>query len=1519
MDNADASRAFEKVFTLSLAAPNAPSVVTLNVSSFSNGLSPGQVAANLSATDPDSFDRHVYALVEGEGSSHNSLFTLTGSELKLASVLPAGITSLAFRIRATDLSGRSVETAFNIPISDPKIRINEILAVSSKATRPLDEKGLPQDWIELFNEQAQPVNLLGWSLTDDPDNLRKWVFGNSVIAPNGYLLIFASGTGAKPASGQIHTTFSLGQSGEPLLLVRPDGVIVSEVRPPEQFPNTSWGVQGSGSNSGYLRTRTPNALNSDLATAGRNEVSYSVPHGYFAAAFSLTLTASVPDSVIRYTTDGKLPTATSTIYTGPIQITPNVGTTRSGVRIIRAMATHPDAAWSPVKTQTYFFINGVTSPTADGVPGQTNLVASIKNNAVYGPLIDDGLLSLPAVSVVNSSTDLPLAETESSIELIDPQGAEAGFTSTAGIARSGTTSLNYAKGSMSARFRGEYGTAQLNYPVYARHPFDSRGAATSFQELRLRSGSHDTHSWLGTSENPPVPYGSPSVTRSGDAQFIRNIWIEDMQLIMGQPGKRGRMVQMFFNGNYYGIYHIQEHADDDYMGSYFPGNSDDYHFTGGATTGSVHGTESWSTVWSKVKASLSDYSQATRWVDMVNLADYMVLSFYGGNDWDWTAQHNWSAAGPRLPDAGGWKFFSQDQDIALQDVAADSTDQTVPDGIFNRLLSYPDFKTIWRDRIYRHLFNDGALTPAKVAGYYNLRADEIFAAVVPETARWQPSSSVGPLPWDRNGEWTVERNYLNQTYFPQRTGRLLSQFRARGWYPVDAPAMSQRGGTVAAGTKVLLTAPAGTIYYTMDGSDPRQPGGAINPSAVVYDASNNTVNLLEAFDDRAGLGATWKYLVSAADPGPSWREAGFSDAGWSTGKVEAGYGDGDEITMIDPDTDPVAAGVQKGITTLFRNTFNIADPNIVAGLNLRLKRDDGAVVYINGREVMRSGMADGPILFSTTGNKGVNVTDDGNTWFTQALVPGQYPLNQGVNTIAVEIHNATAANDDISFDLELNALVQVTPQPFAIAGPTTVKARVRSQSGEWSAVNEASFVLSGTLPAATDNISLTEIHYHPEGTSQGDAEFLEFKNVSLSAVTLGGVQLSGAVDFTFPAGMVISPGEYVLVAKNTLLFDSRYRAPTSPYYRPGLRVAGTWTGSLSNGSERLVITAPDNSPIFSFEYSDSGAWPGRADGRGSSLELATFPPAGQTRAEKETWLGDPANWRPSAEFHGTPGHAGAGPDNRVAINEVLSASTPPGVDFIELLNTSGVPQAVGGWFLSDSADNFKKYRFPAGTMLAPGAFLVLSGSQFSAAGDPAALVPFSLNSDGDDVFLMEADASGNLLRFADRVEFSLAPPGFSFGRQPDGTGSLELMRTLSSGIPNSLALPGYAAWIKDEFPSGPGSADPSPGADPDGDDLDNLLEFAFKLSPLTPNAPPLTLQPAQGGRPLQVSYTVRTDIPGLRARLEVSPDLSTWDSTESAVERLGEVPQPNAMVTVNAAIRSAPGIIRRFLRVSVSF
>ena len=1322
-------RVFEKQLTITVAEARAPSAVTLDASAVSSASQSGMLAGILGAADENAFDQHTFNFVNGAGGEDNALFTITGRELRFAQALPAGKGSVAIRLRATDLAGLSVETAFTLPVIDPKLRINEFLAGNTTGLK--DETLVPQDWIEIYNELPQSTNIAGWYLTDDPDNLTKWRFPERVVPPNGFLTVFADGRGNPPdGSSVLHTSFSLSGDGERILLVKPDGVTVaSEINPPEQFPNVTYGYNADASQLGYLLASTPNAANSGLAAYGKNTVTFSHPHGFYSATFPLTLTASAPGSTIRYTTNGTRPTATTgTVYNGPITISPDTIAATRGTRIIRAIAVNPTAAYAPVQTQTYLFINGlgsstnaVTAQTNSNNPTQTN---AIRANPTYNALLDDALVALPALSVVLPG-GIPDSETAASIELFDPTGAEPGFQIDCGINATGTSSFGQPKRSMAAKFRTRYGEPKLSYPVFARGSRFPVRAATEFKELRLRSHSHDTFFWLGTSENPPVPYGNPSVTRSGDAQLMRNLWVDEMQLAVGQPGKHGRQVHLYLNGAYHGIYHVVEHPDEDYLASYYPGSSDDFHFTTSATKGSDHGNgDIWTTTWASVKSSLNNYTQAKRWVDVTNLADFATVIFYAGNDWDLLTRHNWAAAGPKQPDKGGWKFFAQDSDIALQALNADNTDQNVPDGIFNTLMNFPDFRVLFRDRVYKHCFHGGVLTPVNAGAFYDYRINEISTAIVAETARWQPGSSVSPLPWDRDQEWVNEWNYLKNTFFPGRAAELVRQLRARGWWTLDPPEMNQHGGPVANGFQVTFTAPTGTKYYTTDGSDPRLPGGAINSTA-----------------------------------------------------------------------------------------------------------------------------------------RNANTT------------------------------------------------------PLTINGATVVRTRAFSGS-DWSGLNEALFTPEGTVAASFANLCPTEIHYNP--IDQAETEFIEFANTSAAHVDASGVMLADAVDFVFPLGSVFAPGQRIVVVKNRSQFDARYRNGTSPWFRAGVLVAGEWTGSLENAGETLQIFANGGAPIAAFGFSDAGTWPGRADGKGSSLELKDPSlVAIASAALKSASLANPENWRPSVEFHGSPGEAGSSPSSEVVINEVLSASIAPQTDAIELLNTTDGPIAIGGWYLSDSSANYKKYRFPEGTTIYGGDYVVVRENDFNNAGNAASLVPFALDGDGgDDVFLLTADAAGNLLRFVDRLEFGPAPGGMTWGRPAGGSGGLELLASPTLGSNNSGAVPGYGAWVQAKFPAGTPSAQTALAADSDGDGLSNLDEYVYVRSPQISDAPAAQLVEAGGA--LAIQYRALPPGSGWVYQVSISANLVTWNDTGDTVETVSEVAQPDgsSLRTVRLVPQGGgPSTGTRFLRV----
>lgn len=156
----------------------------------------------------------------------------------------------------------------------------------------------------------------------------------------------------------------------------------------------------------------------------------------------------------------------------------------------------------------------------------------------------------------------------------------------------------------------------------------------------------------------------------------------------------------------------------------------------------------------------------------------------------------------------------------------------------------------------------------------------------------------------------------------------------------------------------------------------------------------------------------WKYRDDGAIPDPAWTATNFDDSNWAEGQAELGYGDGDENTVVNYGND----GNQKHITTFFRKTFAVADPNAVGDLIIRLKRDDGAVVYLNGNEVIRSNLPDGDINSETLASTAVSSAEE-DAFFEYTISPGD--LFSGQNCVAVEIHQISGTSSDISFDLEL--------------------------------------------------------------------------------------------------------------------------------------------------------------------------------------------------------------------------------------------------------------------------------------------------------------------------------------------------------------------------------------------------------------------------------------------------------------------------------------------------------------------
>jgi len=176
---------------------------------------------------------------------------------------------------------------------------------------------------------------------------------------------------------------------------------------------------------------------------------------------------------------------------------------------------------------------------------------------------------------------------------------------------------------------------------------------------------------------------------------------------------------------------------------------------------------------------------------------------------------------------------------------------------------------LFADRVYKHLFNGGLLTPEAAAARYEKLASEIEKPLIAESARWgdyRKMNNETTVVYTPNDHWKPRKESLLKDYFPQRTAILLQQLKDEGFYPsLEAPVFSKRGGEYYSRSKLGISAGAGQIYYTLDGTDPRVPiVSGVSESAIRYSDSISLDQSYILVKARVLNGSTWSALAEAA-------------------------------------------------------------------------------------------------------------------------------------------------------------------------------------------------------------------------------------------------------------------------------------------------------------------------------------------------------------------------------------------------------------------------------------------------------------------------------------------------------------------------------------------------------------------------------------------------------------------------------------------------------------------------------
>ena len=494
-------------------------------------------------------------------------------------------------------------------------------------------------------------------------------------------------------------------------------------------------------------------------------------------------------------------------------------------------------------------------------------------------------------------------------------------------------------------------------------------------------------------------------------------------------------------------------------------------------------------------STTAGYTQIQNYIDIENFADYILLHLYADAE-DWPS-HNGIAATNAVSGDGKLRFLVWDQEIALDyhGRAAQRIDDSSGVGaLFQKMRTSTEFQLLFADRFQKHCFNDGALNITNSQNRYLEVANKIDKAIVAESARWgdtrmktpygssidipsnpnnpddlfYPAPPHGPWPnyyFTREDSWILERDNVINNYIPAinntaNSYALIKLLRSKNLYPaLDAPVFYvngsyQHGGNVSTSDTLTITdsCSTATIYYTLDGNDPRVPGEVVPPDTILLVSD----------------GAAKKARVPTGDIGTTWQGGSepYNDANWTSGTSGVGY---ERESSYDPyigiDVNTVMYSVNT--TCYIRIPFNVdaCDISHITSLTLRMRYDDGFIVYLNGTEVERVNFTGTPVWDSA----GTSSPEATSAWNSYNISDHINELHSGSNLLAIHGLNNSKTSTDFLICTELEAASggstadpTISPSAIEYTGgfninkSATLKARAYTGSTlKWSALNEA--------------------------------------------------------------------------------------------------------------------------------------------------------------------------------------------------------------------------------------------------------------------------------------------------------------------------------------------------------------------------------------------------------------------------------------------------------------------------------
>ncbi len=862
----------------------------------------------------------------------------------------------------------------------PAIYINEFLASNISTNADMVDFGDFSDWIELYNGEDSSVDISGFFITDDLANPTKWqIPANTIIPAKGYYLIWADDFDDIPGQNYIrswwpsniryttqwsHTNFKLAKEGEEVGLYNTTGELLDTIIYGGQVEDVSYGRKPDGtSNWFYFGEPTPSSSNNTegiTTTEFAKGVLFSQEGGFYDTPISVELSSSNTLGTVRYTLDGSEPTSTSRAYSSAILIESNTTLT---ARVFEDGKLPGD-----IFSSTYFIDETRNLPAFSIITERDYLMG--KEKGIYR----------------NS-----LKEREIPINLeYFPINRKRGFSQRVGMRIGGQNIFRFAQKPLNIYANGNYGESQIEYQAFEHLPYQA------YKRLYLRNSGDD---W---------PY---TMIRDGMiASILRDEVSNSIQAY--KPSV------LYLNGEYWGIYNLREKLDKQYFSlHYSTAEADLDHLESNASVIEGDNAAYLALLSYASENDLSNsehYSTVASQIDVHNLMDFVITQSYLANG-------SWAHNREMWRDRGNenkWRWVLVDMDRGFNDsrIASNELDDIYNElELFRYLTANEDFLNEFVQRYSERIYS--TFEQDRVIAIIDSLQTQIEPEIPRHIEKW--GAYIDSLTIDEWGQvsgissvssWNNEVETF-RTFARDRPSNaiqnLKDQFELGEQVELIVSSNLGNQGKVDVNSFFKEIGETG-IYFEQVPIKVKAyaPPGYTFKSWTILEGSSPKIDLISK-------ASTWKYYDISSPLKSNWVEASFNDASWASGQGIIGYGDS-QTTQIGFGGD----AQNKNITAYFRSTFQINDLSSITGLTINLLRDDGAIVYLNGEEVVRSNMPIGTISNSTLASSAVSGNDE-ETYLVYNI--DALNLIEGVNTIAVEVHQSSSNSSDLSFDLELIA------------------------------------------------------------------------------------------------------------------------------------------------------------------------------------------------------------------------------------------------------------------------------------------------------------------------------------------------------------------------------------------------------------------------------------------------------------------------------------------------------------------